>query len=213
MEEFLSGLVAIVVTLSDEEEMVVMDAFINMSSKMLLDREVGSYSSEIIKKHKELASQLTKESKLADALEMLKQFSNFVSNFLGRVFGMAFPEVTFSSFVWPQSFAPWIWCWIHPFTRYLDQRCGDDVKRNFVLLLLSVIKCMTCHEHYKQSIDGILDGMKKAPLQNVFLALHTHTKISNDQVRNRFAYSAALIEEKYLITYDVFQPRLFIQTL
>lgn len=102
---------------------------------------------------------------------------------------------------WQLLEAPWIWEWIHIMSIHLDMNCGINGKVYFMDLVQDLIGCVICKSHYVDNKQIMLSGLMKNTLTDIFLKLHTHTKINMGENKFSLNDNSILLENKYKQNY------------
>lgn len=89
-----------------------------------------------------------------------------------------YPYMTLVNGNWQNVEAPWIWNWIHMVTIHIDLHYGNDEKNFFIGLVKDLVGCSICKDHYITNYATLVRGLSNYSLTDIFLMLHTHTKIN-----------------------------------
>lgn len=106
-----------------------------------------------------------------------------------------YPHMTLVNGSWQNVDAPWIWGWIHMVTIHIDLHYGNDEKNFFIGLVKDLVGCSICKDHYITNYATLVRGLSNYSLTDLFLMLHTHTKINYGT--DKFELSPKLINSMY----------------
>lgn len=101
-----------------------------------------------------------------------------IENFLKDKYRlMDYQPMTLLEGGWQVIDGPWIWHWIHIVSLHIDINGGVDEKVFFINMVEDLIACNICKHHYIKNKPILISGLGHFSLTDLFLMLHTHTKI------------------------------------
>lgn len=195
MDEFYFSCIVCISTLIREKQMGENCALVLELTEAVLGHELDMSHEQLSADFNNFIEQThaTFGSEYNEAEDNVQNYlTKRVQRFLKDKYNLTeYPHMSLVEGGWQVVDAPWVWTWIHVVTVYIDLNNGIDEKTFFIGLVENLIGCSLCKNHYVRNKTTIFTGLTHFSLTDLFLMLHTQTKIN-------FGSAPTQLDHKYI---------------